>query len=157
MNVSMQILSVLLASKCHEPIYTVPVSLEESSSTQPEGYSVDEENASEDSPEEPLHRPLSGDEVSSHFHGFLVENTKRAKGAELFIVAYREQGIAVEGTAARFSKRKTSKKTLQEKLKEQTKDVDTAPSKEVSLYALVWHGRRRNARKLLIFRRHCAD
>ena len=50
--------------------YTVPVSLEESSSTQPEGYSVDEENAY--SPEEPLHRPLSGDEVSSHFHGFLV-------------------------------------------------------------------------------------
>jgi hypothetical protein len=50
--------------------YTVPVSLEESSSTQPEGYSVDEENAY--SPEEPLHRPLSGDEVSSHFHDFLV-------------------------------------------------------------------------------------
>lgn len=35
------------------------------------------------------------------------------------------------------------------KLKEQTKDVDTAPSKEVSLYVLVWHGRSRNARKLL--------
>ena len=52
--------------------YTVPVSLEESSSTQPEDYSLDEENASEDSPEEPLDRPLSGDEVSSHFHGFLV-------------------------------------------------------------------------------------
>ncbi|KAL9355055.1 hypothetical protein Peur_053025 [Populus x canadensis] len=61
--------------------YTVPVSLEESSSTQPEDYSLDEENASEDSPEEPLDRPLSGDE-------------------------------------------------------EQTKDVDTAPSKEVSLYVL---------------------
>jgi len=43
----------------------VPVSLEESSSTQPEDYSLDEENASEDSPEEPLDRPLSGDEVSS--------------------------------------------------------------------------------------------
>ena len=48
----------------------MPVSMEESSSTQPEGYSVDEENAY--SPEEPLHRPLSGDEVSSHFHDFLV-------------------------------------------------------------------------------------
>ncbi|KAJ7000428.1 hypothetical protein NC653_011040 [Populus alba x Populus x berolinensis] len=32
-------------------------------------------------------------------------------------------------------------KALQEELKEQTKDVDTAPSKEVSLYVLVWHGR----------------
>ncbi|KAJ6926463.1 hypothetical protein NC651_010777 [Populus alba x Populus x berolinensis] len=36
-------------------------------------------------------------------------------------------------------------KALQEELKEQTKNVDTAPSKEVSLYALVWHGRSRNA------------
>ncbi|CAK7344039.1 unnamed protein product [Dovyalis caffra] len=45
--------------------YTMPFSLEESSSVQPEDYSVDEENTSEDSPEEPLDQPLSSDELNA--------------------------------------------------------------------------------------------
>jgi len=51
----------------------MPVSLEESSSEQPEDYSDDEGNSSEDIPEEPLDQPLSSDEVSSHFHFCLVK------------------------------------------------------------------------------------
>lgn len=42
--------------------YTMPVSLEESSSTQSKDHSDDEENASE------IAQPLSSDEVSSHAH-----------------------------------------------------------------------------------------
>ncbi|KAG6742062.1 hypothetical protein POTOM_055346 [Populus tomentosa] len=42
--------------------YTMPVSMEESSSEQPEDYSDDEGNSSEDLPEEPLDQPLSSDE-----------------------------------------------------------------------------------------------
>lgn len=53
--------------------YTMHVSLEESSSTQPEDYSADEDNSSEDLPDEPLDQPLSSDEVSSHFHICLVQ------------------------------------------------------------------------------------
>jgi len=53
--------------------YTMPVSLEESSSEQPEDYSDDEGSSSEDLPEEPLDQSLSSDEVSSHFHFCLVK------------------------------------------------------------------------------------
>uniref|UniRef100_A0A6N2KML7 AMP-activated protein kinase glycogen-binding domain-containing protein n=1 Tax=Salix viminalis TaxID=40686 RepID=A0A6N2KML7_SALVM len=45
--------------------YTMHVSLEESSSTQPEDYSADEENSSEDLPDEPLDQPLSSDELKA--------------------------------------------------------------------------------------------
>ncbi|KAJ6867370.1 hypothetical protein NC652_038553 [Populus alba x Populus x berolinensis] len=45
--------------------YTMPISLEESSSEQPEDYSDDEENSSEDLAEEPLDQPLSSDELKA--------------------------------------------------------------------------------------------
>ena len=51
----------------------MPVSLEESSSEQPEDYSDDEGSSSEDLPEEPLDQSLGSDEVSSHFHFCLVK------------------------------------------------------------------------------------
>ncbi|KAJ6370952.1 hypothetical protein OIU77_001457 [Salix suchowensis] len=58
------------------------LSLEESSSTQPEDYSADEENSSEDLPDEPLDQPLSSDEVSSHFPICLQEKTLLKKLSE---------------------------------------------------------------------------
>uniref|UniRef100_A0A3N7G7F7 Uncharacterized protein n=1 Tax=Populus trichocarpa TaxID=3694 RepID=A0A3N7G7F7_POPTR len=45
--------------------YTMPVSLEESSSEQPEDYSDDEGSSSEDLPEEPLDQSLSSDELKA--------------------------------------------------------------------------------------------
>lgn len=154
--------------------YTMPISLEESSSEQPEDYSDDEENSSEDLAEEPLDQPLSSDELKALLLDSQRTNlTKKLSEAnqqnrflkrqlhvmedalvnfksELAVMELETQSlVTLSEEIAQYEIPEGSRKingkyvqshllsrlrVLQEKLKEQIKDVDAAKSKEVSLF-----------------------
>lgn len=154
--------------------YTMPTSLEESSSEQPEDYSDDEGNSSEDLAEEPLDQPLSSDELKALLLDSQRTNlTKKLSEAnqqnrflkrqlhvmedalvnfksELAVMELETQSlVSLSEEIAQYEIPEGSRKingkyvqshllsrlrVLQEKLKEQIKDVDAAKSKEVSLF-----------------------
>lgn len=154
--------------------YTMPISLEESSSEQPEDYSDDEGNSSEDLAEEPLDQPLSSDELKALLLDSQRTNlTKKLSEAnqqnrflkrqlhvmedalvnfksELAVMELETQSlVSLSEEIAQYEIPEGSRKingkyvqshllsrlrVLQEKLKEQIKDVDAAKSKEVSLF-----------------------
>ncbi|KAH8483229.1 hypothetical protein H0E87_027849 [Populus deltoides] len=131
--------------------YTMPVSLEESSSEQPEDYSDDEGNSSEDIPEEPLDQPLSSDELKALLLDSQRKNlTKKLSEANQQNRFLKRQAlVTLSEEIAQYEIPEGSRKingkyvqshllsrsrVLQEKLKEQIKDVDAAKSKEVSLF-----------------------
>lgn len=154
--------------------YTMPTSLEESSSEQPEDYSDDEGNSSEDLPEETLDQPLSSDELKALLLDSQRTNlTKKLSEAnqqnrflkrqlhvmedalvnfksELAVMELETQAlVTLSEEIAQYEIPEGSRKingkyvqshllsrlrVLQEKLKEQIKDVDAAKSKEVSLF-----------------------
>lgn len=154
--------------------YTMPTSLEESSSEQPEDYSDDEGNSSEDLPEETLDQPLSSDELKALLLDSQRTNlTKKLSEAnqqnrflkrqlhvmedalvnfksELAVMELETQSlVSLSEEIAQYEIPEGSRKingkyvqshllsrlrVLQEKLKEQIKDVDAAKSKEVSLF-----------------------
>lgn len=154
--------------------YTMPVNLEESSSEQPEDYSDDEGNSSEDLPEETLDQPLSSDELKALLLDSQRTNlTKKLSEAnqqnrflkrqlhvmedalvnfksELAVMELETQSlVSLSEEIAQYEIPEGSRKingkyvqshllsrlrVLQEKLKEQIKDVDAAKSKEVSLF-----------------------
>lgn len=154
--------------------YTMPVNLEESSSEQPEDYSDDEGNSSEDLAEEPLDQPLSSDELKALLLDSQRTNlTKKLSEAnqqnrflkrqlhvmedalvnfksELAVMELETQAlVTLSEEIAQYEIPEGSRKingkyvqshllsrlrVLQEKLKEQIKDVDAAKSKEVSLF-----------------------
>lgn len=154
--------------------YTMPVSLEESSSEQPEDYSDDEGSSSEDLPEEPLDQSLSSDELKALLLDSQRKNlTKKLSEAnqqnrflkrqlhvmedalvnfksELAVMELEIQAlVTLSEEIAQYEIPEGSRKingkyvqshllsrlrVLQEKLKEQIKDVDAAKSKEVSLF-----------------------
>lgn len=152
----------------------MPVSLEESSSEQPEDYSDDEGSSSEDLPEEPLDQPLSSDELkallldsqrknlakklseANQQNRFLKRQLHVMEDAlvnfksELAVMELEIQAlVTLSEEIAQYEIPEGSRKingkyvqshllsrsrVLQEKLKEQIKDVDAAKSKEVSLF-----------------------
>lgn len=154
--------------------YTMPVSLEESSSEQPEDYSDDEGSSSEDLPEEPLDQPSSSDELkallldsqrknlakklseANQQNRFLKRQLHVMEDAlvnfksELAVMELEIQAlVTLSEEIAQYEIPEGSRKingkyvqshllsrsrVLQEKLKEQIKDVDAAKSKEVSLF-----------------------
>ncbi|XP_038996376.1 protein PTST, chloroplastic isoform X2 [Hibiscus syriacus] len=130
---------------------TMPVGLEESSSLQSEDSFSEDEHASEDSPEQPLAKPLSNDELKS-----LLADSERAKLTKKLSEANQQNRFlkrqALVSLAEEISKagipegsRKINGRYIQshlharleavlEKLKEKIKDVDAAQSKEVPLF-----------------------
>lgn len=152
----------------------MPVSLEESSSEQPEDYSDDEGSSSKDLPEEPLDQSLSSDELKALLLDSQRKNlTKKLSEAnqqnrflkrqlhvmedalvnfksELAVMELEIQAlVTLSEEIAQYEIPEGSRKingkyvqshllsrlrVLQEKLKEQIKDVDAAKSKEVSLF-----------------------
>ncbi|XP_011021392.1 PREDICTED: uncharacterized protein LOC105123474 isoform X2 [Populus euphratica] len=131
--------------------YTMPVSLEESSSEQPEDYSDDEGNSSEDLAEEPLDQPLSSDELKALLLDSQRKNlTKKLSEANQQNRFLKRQAlVTLSEEIAQYEIPEGSRKihgkyvqshllsrlrVLQEKFKEQIKDVDAAQSKEVSLF-----------------------
>ncbi|XP_052304629.1 protein PTST, chloroplastic isoform X2 [Populus trichocarpa] len=131
--------------------YTMPVSLEESSSEQPEDYSDDEGSSSEDLPEEPLDQSLSSDELKALLLDSQRKNlTKKLSEANQQNRFLKRQAlVTLSEEIAQYEIPEGSRKingkyvqshllsrlrVLQEKLKEQIKDVDAAKSKEVSLF-----------------------
>lgn len=129
----------------------MPVSLEESSSEQPEDYSDDEGSSSEDLPEEPLDQSLSSDELKALLLDSQRKNlTKKLSEANQQNRFLKRQAlVTLSEEIAQYEIPEGSRKingkyvqshllsrlrVLQEKLKEQIKDVDAAKSKEVSLF-----------------------